>query len=133
MLKKIQMVVGLDCNLIQVDLQRLIDLLGDDLTPIVFGDDLITKMDESLPVVLFRLEILLKLYEARELGWVAYFFPWVLVNKAVSHPLVNTGIRVGRFNIAYCYPMKCTVIYHGRPALPGIKPCGMRGGDPAAQ
>jgi hypothetical protein len=94
MLKKIRMVVGLDGNSIELDLQRLIDLLRDDLSPIVFSDDPITKMYDSLPTVLLRFEILLKLCEARELGWVAYFFPWVLVNEAMSHPRVNTRVRV---------------------------------------
>jgi hypothetical protein len=37
MLKKIRMVVGLDNNLIELDLQCLIDLLRDDLSPIVFS------------------------------------------------------------------------------------------------
>jgi hypothetical protein len=86
MLKKMRMVVGLGRNSIKLDLQRLIDLLRDDLSPFVFSDDPITKMYDSLPMVLFRFEILLKLCEARELGWVAYFFPGVLANEAMSHP-----------------------------------------------
>jgi hypothetical protein len=74
MLKKIRMVVGLNGSSIEVDRERLIDLLRDDLSPIVFGDNPITKTSDSLPMVLFRFEILLKLYEARELGWVSYLF-----------------------------------------------------------
>jgi hypothetical protein len=62
------MVVDLDSNSIELYLQRLIDLLRDDLSPTVFSDDPITKMYDSLPMVLFRFEILLKLYEARKLG-----------------------------------------------------------------
>jgi hypothetical protein len=89
MLKKRQMMVGLDSNLIELDLQRPIDLLRDGLSPIVFSDDPITKIYDSLPIFLFRFEILLKLYEARELGWVAYFFPWVFVNEVMLHPRVN--------------------------------------------
>jgi hypothetical protein len=67
------------------------------------------KMYDSLPMVLFRFEILLKLNEARELGWVAYFFPWVLVNEAMSHPRVDTRVRVEWFNNADCYLMKCSI------------------------
>jgi hypothetical protein len=67
MLKKIRMVVCLDNNSIELDFQRLIDLLPNDLSPIVFSDDPITKMYDSLPMILFRFEILLNLYEAREL------------------------------------------------------------------
>jgi hypothetical protein len=84
-------------------------------------------------MVLFRFEILLKLYEARELGWVAYFFLWVLVNEAMSHPQVNTRVRVEWFNIACCCLMKCTVTYHDRPAGPRIKLFGTKGGDPATR
>jgi hypothetical protein len=133
MLKKTQMVVGLDGNLTELDLQRVIDLLRDDLSPIVFSDDPITKMYDSLPMGLFRFEVLLKLYEARELGWVAYFFPWVLVKEPMSHPRVNTRVGVEWFNIACCYLMKCTVAYHDRPAGPGIQPFGTKGGDPATR
>jgi hypothetical protein len=133
MLKKIRMVVGLDNNSIELELQCLIDLLREDLFPIVFSDDPTTKMYDSLPMVLFRFEILLKLYEARELSWVAYFFPWVLVTEAMSHPQINTRVRVEWLNIAHCYLMKCTVTYHDRPAGPGIKSFGMKGGDPATR
>jgi hypothetical protein len=77
------MVVGLDGNSIELDFQRLIDLLRDDLSQIIFGDDLIAKMYDSLLMVLFHFEIRLKLYEARELDWVVYFFRWVLVNEAI--------------------------------------------------
>jgi hypothetical protein len=68
MLKKIRVVIGLDGNLLELDLYHLIDFLRDDLSLIVFSDDPITKMYDSLPKVLFRFETLLKLYEARELG-----------------------------------------------------------------
>jgi hypothetical protein len=119
--------------LIELYLQHLIDLLRDDLSPIVFSDDPITKMYDSLPMVLFRFEILLKLYEARELDWVTYFFPWVLANGVLSHLRVKTGVRVEWFNIAYCYLMECTVTYHNRPVGRGIKPFGAKGGDPATR
>jgi hypothetical protein len=133
MLKKIRMAVGLDGNSIELHLQRLIDLLRDDLSPIGFSDDPITKMCDSLSVVLFRFEILLKLYQTRELDWVAYFFPWVLIKELISHPRVNTGVRVEWFNIAYCYLMKCTVAYHDRPAGPGMKHFRTKDGDLATQ
>jgi hypothetical protein len=68
MLKKMRMLVGLDDNSIELDLQRLIDLLRDDLSPIVFSDDPITKIYDSLLMVLFRFKILLTLYKAQELG-----------------------------------------------------------------
>jgi hypothetical protein len=115
----------------ELDLQRLIDLLRGDICPIVFSDNPITKTYDSLPMVLFRFETLLKLYEARELDWIAYFFPWVLVNEALSHRRVNKQVRVKSFNIACCDLMKCTLTYHDRHSGPGIKPFGTKGGDPA--
>jgi hypothetical protein len=68
MLKKLAMVVGLDIDSIELNLERLVLLLGDDLPAIVFSDDPITKMHDSLPMARFRFEILLKIYEAREWG-----------------------------------------------------------------
>jgi hypothetical protein len=41
-------------------------------------------------MVLFRFEILVKLYEAREFTWVVYVFPWVLLNEVMSHKEVDT-------------------------------------------
>jgi hypothetical protein len=46
------------------DIPHLLKLC-DDLSSIVFSDDPITKIHGSLPMVLFRFEILLKLCEAR--------------------------------------------------------------------
>jgi hypothetical protein len=71
------MVVGLGPDSPELSL----GLLGDDLPAVVFSDDQITKMHDSLPMVLFRFEILVKLFEARELVWVTYFFPWVPLNE----------------------------------------------------
>jgi hypothetical protein len=127
------MVVGLDRDSIKLDLQSLIDLLRDDLSLIIFCDDPITTIYDSLPMVRFRFEILLNMYEARELGWVAYLFPWVLVNEVMPHRRVSTRVRVEWFNIANCYLMKCTVTYHDRPAGPGTKFFGMKSGDPATR
>jgi hypothetical protein len=40
-------------------------------------------MHDSLPMVLFRFEILGKIYEAGEWGWFAYVCPWVLINEGM--------------------------------------------------
>jgi hypothetical protein len=84
MLKEPPMVVGVETSSPELPSSRLVRLLGDDLPPVVFSDDPVTKMPDSPPTVLFRFEILVKLYEAREMAWVAYFFPWVLINKGMS-------------------------------------------------
>jgi hypothetical protein len=75
------MVVALDGNSIELHLQRLIDLLRDNLSPIVFSDNPTTKMYDSLSMILFHFEILLKLYEVRGLGWAAYPFHGSLAMK----------------------------------------------------
>jgi hypothetical protein len=76
--------VSLDPDSPEISLGNNVGLLGDDLPAVVFNDDPITKMHDSLPMVLFHFEILVKLSEARELAWVAYFFPWVLLNERIS-------------------------------------------------
>jgi hypothetical protein len=120
MLKNPQMVVGLDSTARSLDVQVLRDLFRGDLPAIVFCDDKITKMYDSLPMVLFRFECLGKLQEAREWGWVAYFFPWVLINEAMSHTKARTVDRLGWFRLAYCYMMKCSITYAETPLPEGM-------------
>jgi hypothetical protein len=67
-----------------------VHLVGNDLPVIVFSDDPRTKLHDLVPRVLFRFEILLKLCEARELAWVAHFFPWVLLNEGMSRKQIDT-------------------------------------------
>jgi hypothetical protein len=67
------MVIGLDPDSLELSLGNRIGSLGDDLPAVAFNDDPITKMHNSLPMILFRFEILVKLYEDRELAWIAYF------------------------------------------------------------
>jgi hypothetical protein len=74
-----------------LNLETLVLLLADELPAVIFSDDPIGKMPESLPMVLFRFENILKIYGARELGWVAYFHPSVLIKEAMSHPHKDTG------------------------------------------
>jgi hypothetical protein len=50
--KSASMVVGFDTSSQELKLEHLIVLLVDDLSPIVFSDDPITKMYDSLPIVL---------------------------------------------------------------------------------
>jgi hypothetical protein len=75
------MLASLDPDSPELSLGNLVGLLGDDLPAVVFSDDPITKMYASLPMVVSRFEILMKLFGACELAWVAYFFPWVLLNE----------------------------------------------------
>jgi hypothetical protein len=66
MLKQPPIVVGLRQNPPELSLGSLIHFIP---------HEPVTKIHDSLPMVLFRFEILVNLYEAREFTWVAYFFP----------------------------------------------------------
>jgi hypothetical protein len=126
-------VIGLDQDSPELSLGNLVGLLGNDLPAVVFSDDPITKMHDSLLMALFRFEILVKLYEARERAWVAYFFPWVLLNEGMSHKQVDiddTWNRVGWFQRAYIYLMKTRVTYESRPVGHGVKLCGRNAAGP---
>jgi hypothetical protein len=63
-------------------------------------------MHDLLRMILFRFETLVKLYEAREFPWLAVFFPWVLLNEAMSGKTAATLNRLGWLRFAYCYLMK---------------------------
>jgi hypothetical protein len=105
------MIVGVHIESSDLDLDIIVSFLHDDLPPVVFSDDSMTKMHDSLAMILFRFEILLKLYEAEQFAWVAYFFPWVLLNEAMSHKNVRSIDRLGRVRLENCYLMKCNETY----------------------
>jgi hypothetical protein len=84
------MIVGFAPDSPELSLDNLIGLLGDDFPTVVFSNDPIIRIHDSLAMILFRFEILVKLYEARELAWVAYFVPWVLLNDGMSDKQVDT-------------------------------------------
>jgi hypothetical protein len=122
MLKNPPMVIGMDPTAPALDVQVLRDLFRGDLPSIVFCDDPITKMHDSLPMVLFRFECLVKLHEAKQLGWFTYFFPWVLINEAMSHKKARTADRLGWFRLAYVHMMKCLDGYYAISAAPRFHP-----------
>jgi hypothetical protein len=74
MLKQPPMLVGLQQDSPELLLGSVIHLIDGDLPAVVFSNGPITKMYNSLPMALFRLEILVKLSEARAFIWVVYFF-----------------------------------------------------------
>jgi hypothetical protein len=126
MLKQLPMVGDLRQDSPELSLGSFIHSIRDNLPAMVFSDEPVTKMCHSLPVVLFRFEILVKLYEALEFTWVAYFFPCVLLNEAMSHKEVDTDDRVGWFHIAYICLMKILVPYGTEPTGHGAKPFGRK-------
>jgi hypothetical protein len=124
------MAIGLDAGSPELSFQRLVELFRDNLSPIVFSDHQITKMHDSLPLVLFRFTIILKLYEARELDWLAYFFPWAMLSEAMPHKVVATEDRVVWFRLAYCYLMKYMITSQDRCLGGGVKAFGRKGNRP---
>jgi hypothetical protein len=62
------MAVGLNPDPPKLPLGNLISLLGGDLPAIVFSDDPIAKMHDSIPMVLFRFGILVKPSETYKLA-----------------------------------------------------------------
>jgi hypothetical protein len=113
-------VVRLDPDSPELSRANLVGLFDKSLPAVVFSDDPITKMHDSLPTVVFRFEILVKLYEARELAWVAYIFPWMLLNEGMSHKQVDAYDRVRWFQMACIYLMKMRAIYESRPVGPEV-------------
>jgi hypothetical protein len=75
LLKKITMTLGFKTDTPELNPEKLIEVIGSDLPAVMFSDEPVTKMHDSLPMALFRLQILLKLCEAREFAWLTYFFP----------------------------------------------------------
>jgi hypothetical protein len=133
MLSDPPMVVGLLATDQMLDVQILRDLFRGDLPAIVFCNDPITKMHDSLPMVLFRFECLVKIYEAGHWEWVAYFFPWVLINEAMSHKKVRTVDRLSWLRLAYYYLMKCSMTYTSQPLGPGVSFFGRKKSEGAAR
>jgi hypothetical protein len=122
------MVVGITTDSTELHLKRLVLFLPDNLSAVVFSNDPITKMHDSLPMVLFRFEIRLTISEARECAWVAYFHPWMLINDATSHKHVDPYRydRMGSSQQANMYLMKITVNYRAYPVRPGIRQFGCK-------
>jgi hypothetical protein len=121
-LKKITMVVGLETDTAQRSLERFIEVIGGDFPAVVFSDEQVTKMHDLLPMALFRLEILLRPYESWEFAWVAYCFPWILINKAMSHKNVEVYDRLAWFLTVYCYLMTCLEKYQNCELGTGMSP-----------
>jgi hypothetical protein len=99
-----------------------------DLPAVVFSDEQTTKMHDSLPMALFCFQILLKLYEAREFAWLAYFFPWILINEGMPHKNVAVWDRVSWFRMAYCHLMTWLDTYEASELGPRMSPFGQKKG-----
>jgi hypothetical protein len=124
MLKSPSMVVGISAETKELNLPELKRLLIGDLPAVVLCDEPITKMHDSLPMVLFRFETLVKLQENHILGWMAYFIPWVILNEAMSQKGAATPDRLGWFRLADYYLMKCIITYRHQPHEAGVAQFG---------
>jgi hypothetical protein len=92
------------------------------IVAVIVSGDPITKMHDSLPMILFRFEILVKFYKSGEPAWVTY--------EGMSHKQVDTYDRVGWFQMAYIYLMKIKVTNESRPTGPAVKPFGRKAAGP---
>jgi hypothetical protein len=128
LLKKITMTRGLKTDRAELNLEKPMEVIGSDLPVVVFSDESVTKMHNSLPISLFRFQILLKLYETREFAWLAYFFPRVLINEGMSHQNVAVWDRVSWFLVAYCYLMTCLDTYETSELGPRMSLFGQKKG-----
>jgi hypothetical protein len=97
------LVVGLDASSTRLKLLDLMSLVGECLPHVVFSNDPITKVHDSLPMMLFRFEVLLRVLDARLMEWFAYLFPWTLFNEAISKKEVDYWERVTWLRVSYCY------------------------------
>jgi hypothetical protein len=120
MVNEIPMTIDLESTTSELKFDTLVERIGDDLSAIIFSNDPIRKMRDSLPMALFRFEVLEKLSEARELGWFAYFLPWVLLNGGMSDQNVDSSDRMEWFLIAYCSLPTCMNIYQEQQLEPGM-------------
>jgi hypothetical protein len=48
------MTLGLKTDTAELNLEKLIEVIGSDLPAVAFGDEPVTKMHDSLPMALFR-------------------------------------------------------------------------------
>jgi hypothetical protein len=97
LLKKITITLDLKTDTAELNLEKLSEMIGSNLPAVVFSDEPVTKMHDSLSMALFRFQILLKLFKAREFAWLTYFFPWVLINEGTSHKNVAVWARSHSF------------------------------------
>jgi hypothetical protein len=88
LLKTALMVIGLLIEFSDLNLDTIVSLLHDDLPLAVSSNDPIRKIHGSLPMLWFRFEILLNLYAPEQFGWLTCFFPWILLNEAMSDKIV---------------------------------------------
>jgi hypothetical protein len=126
MLKQPVTVVGLDPSSEILDPIVLKSPLIGDLPFMVFSDDPITKMHDSLPMILPRFCVLLELYEAREFGWLAFFVPWAMMNEAMSHKQAQTVGRLGWLRGADCDLMQCALACRDSILQSGMSMFGRR-------
>jgi hypothetical protein len=124
MLKEPPVVVGLETSSPELSLSRLVRLLGDDLPAVVFSDDPVTKIHDSLPTVPFRNAS--EAMRGRRNGLGRIFLSVAVINEGMSHKQIDTYDRVGWFQMAHTYLMKFMAPYESSQTGPGIKPFGRK-------
>jgi hypothetical protein len=102
LLKKLGMVIGMDPSSVRLDVEELKALLRGILPDVCFCDDPITKMHDSLPIRMFRFDVLKILSDAKS-PWFGYFYPWVLFNEAFCNEKATRNQRMIWLRDAYFY------------------------------
>jgi hypothetical protein len=100
LLKKIPICVGLRVSSPEISINAIIEVLDFDLPRIVFNDQKITKMHDSLPILLFQHKYLVLLYSTGNYPAFCYFFPFVMFNEAISRENINVAIRISWLQLA---------------------------------
>lgn len=92
---------GFDAFSPHIDISAIDSVLK--LPSVVFLDSQITKMHDSLPMMLFSLNSLNKLFIHKEIPSLAYFIPWSLFLNAFTVQDISDNIRYDLFEIATYY------------------------------
>jgi len=85
----------------RLNVSRARELLN--LPSIIFSNQRITKMHDSLPLKLFDLRSLLLLFAEQEYELAAYFIPFTLLSTALAEKYLSNGERVSLLQVSFFY------------------------------
>ena len=85
-----------------------------ELPTLVWKNEKYTKMQDDLPIKLFSLENLLKLYDKKQFNEISYFLPLCFMNIALSEKELTNEERRNLLEISFYYMM----IYYGITTSP---------------
>lgn len=95
------MICGFSMDSAVIDLNLIQEYL--DLPPVVFSDNQLTKMHDSLPITLFSMRSLFILVSKDYYPGVLYFLPWVLLTASLSNEVLECNVRYDLLEITLYY------------------------------